>query len=228
MLDIALKKRLPNGLQIEATLKSDVARNVILGFSGSGKTLFLKIISGLLTPDEGHIRVQERVFFDSNAGINLSTQARQVAYLFQDYALFPHLTVAQNVAFSLRRRYWNPRRRSSQALAAQWLAKLEIAAVADSYPAQLSGGQKQRVALARALVSQPRILLLDEPFSALDTALRARTRRLIADLQSEYHIPMLLISHDIADAQYFGDALFEMRREDNRACLQQRNIAEYS
>lgn len=228
MLDIALKKCLPNGLQIEATLKSDVARNVILGFSGSGKTLFLKMISGLLTPDEGHIRVQERVFFDSNAGINLSTQARQVAYLFQNYALFAHLSVAQNVAFALKRGWRNPSHRQSKKLVADWLAKLEIGAVADSYPAQLSGGQQQRVALARALVSQPRILLLDEPFSALDTALRAKMRQLIADLQSEYHIPMLLISHDSEDADYFGDALFEMRREDNRACLQQRNIAEYS
>lgn len=228
MLDIALKKRLPNGLQIEATLKSDVARNVILGFSGSGKTLFLKMIAGLLKPDVGRICVQDCVFFDSQKSINLSPQARQVAYLFQNYALFAHLSVAQNVAFALKRGWRNPSHRQSKKLVADWLAKLEIAAVADSYPAQLSGGQKQRVALARALVSQPRILLLDEPFSALDTALRARTRRLIANLQSEYHIPMLLISHDIADAQYFGDALFEMRREDNRACLQQRNIAEYS
>lgn len=219
MLDIALKKRLPNGLQIEASLKSDVARNVILGFSGSGKTLFLKMIAGLLKPDTGHICVQNDVFFDSSAGINLSTQARQVAYLFQDYALFPHLTVAQNVAFSLHRRYWNPRRHTSQALVAQWLAKLEISAVANSYPAQLSGGQKQRVALARALVSQPRILLLDEPFSALDTALRARTRRLVADLQSEYRIPMLLISHDREDADYFGDASFQMQRDGDHAFI---------
>lgn len=219
MLDIALKKRLPNGLQIEASLKSDVARNVILGFSGSGKTLFLKMIAGLLKPDAGHICVQNDVFFDSSAGINLSTQARQVAYLFQDYALFPHLTVAQNVAFSLHRRYWNPRRHTSQALVAQWLAKLEISAVANSYPAQLSGGQKQRVALARALVSQPRILLLDEPFSALDTALRARTRRLVADLQSEYRIPMLLISHDREDADYFGDASFQMQRDGDHAFI---------
>lgn len=219
MLDIALKKRLPNGLQIEASLKSDVARNVILGFSGSGKTLFLKMIAGLLKPDTGHICVQNDVFFDSSAGINLSTQARQVAYLFQDYALFPHLTVAQNVAFSLHHRYWNPRRHTSQALVAQWLAKLEISAVANSYPAQLSGGQKQRVALARALVSQPRILLLDEPFSALDTALRARTRRLVADLQSEYRIPMLLISHDREDADYFGDARFQMQRDGDHAFI---------
>ncbi|MFC2305123.1 MAG: sulfate/molybdate ABC transporter ATP-binding protein, partial [Cardiobacterium hominis] len=164
--DIHVQKSLP-GFRLDARLQTDAARVVIIGGSGSGKTLFMQAVAGLYRPDGGHIRICERVFYDGTT--NLPTARRNVAYLFQDYALFPHLTVAQNIAFGLHGGWRNPGRRQLRGEVAAWLERLHIAHIANAYPAQLSGGQKQRTALARALIRRPTLLLLDEPFSALDT-----------------------------------------------------------
>ena len=185
-------------------------RVVLYGPSGSGKSLTLKAVAGLMTPDAGHIRLDGRTLFDSDQRINLPAQQRNVGYLFQDYALFPHLTVAQNIAFGLARGCFNLRRPGTHPAVQKWIAAFELLAIAGSYPAQISGGQRQRVALARALVSDPDILLLDEPFSALDQSLRQRMRRELAELQQRLQVPMLLITHDPSDVEALGDTVFEV------------------
>jgi molybdenum-pterin binding domain len=214
--DIHVQKSLP-GFRLDARLQTDAARVVIIGGSGSGKTLFMQAVAGLYRPDGGHIRICERVFYDGTT--NLPTARRNVAYLFQDYALFPHLTVAQNIAFGLHEGWRNPGRRRPHAEVAAWLERLHIAHIAHAYSAQLSGGQKQRTALARALIRRPALLLLDEPFSALDTSLRAQMRQLVGELQREYDVPLLLITHDPADAAALGDVVYQMNRHGEHSSL---------
>lgn len=196
---------------LDIAFASDSQRIVLYGPSGSGKSLTLKAIAGLMTPDAGHIRLNGRTLFDAGQGIDLRVQQRNVAYLFQDYALFPHLTVAQNIAFGLARGCFNLRHPAEHPAVARWLQAFELQAIAHSRPAQISGGQRQRVALARALAAEPDILLLDEPFSALDLTLRERMREELAQLQNRLQVPMLLITHDPADVEALGQTVFELR-----------------
>ncbi|KVE36279.1 sulfate/molybdate ABC transporter ATP-binding protein [Burkholderia sp. TSV86] len=199
---------------LDISFSSNAQRIVLFGPSGAGKSLTLQAIAGLLTPDRGTISLAGDTLFDAARGIDLPTQARRVAYLFQDYALFPHLNVRQNLAFGLKRGWRNPRANELPDDAAYWLRAFELDELAGHYPAQLSGGQKQRVALARALIARPRILLLDEPFSALDIAMRERMRRELTDLQARLDIPMVLITHDPDDVAAFGDQV--VRLQDGR------------
>lgn len=213
-VDIAFRRVIANAerrFSLDVRFSSQRRRIVIYGPSGAGKSLTLRAIAGLLTPDEGHIAVNAHVLFDSATRINLSPQVRKVGYLFQDYALFPHLTVAQNVAFGICAGIFNPRTGAIPEAARTWLAAFELDGVAKSFPAQISGGQKQRVALARALAAEPDILLLDEPFSALDPPLRVRMRDELAALQTRLDLQMLIITHDPADAEALGDHVLEMR-----------------
>ena len=200
--DFALAKSLRHQdrcFDLQVSCRSDAHRLVLFGPSGAGKTLTLKMIAGLLEPDSGHARIAGATLFDGTLGIALSTQQRRLAYVFQDYALFPHLTVRQNVAFALRTGWRNPSRHEDHAAVQRWLQAFSLLPVEQLYPHQLSGGQKQRTALARALVAQPRALLLDEPFAALDRKLRQHLRNELAELQSQLNIPMLLITHDEED-----------------------------
>jgi molybdate transport system ATP-binding protein len=185
-------------------------RVVLFGPSGAGKSLTLQAIAGLLRPDDGAVVLNGDTLFDSARGIDQTPQTRKLAYLFQDYALFPHLNVRQNIAFGLHGGWLNPRRRIAHAELDYWLDALDLRGVAGNHPAQLSGGQKQRVALARALVAKPRLLLLDEPFSALDGPLRERMRRELSDLQTRLDIPTLLITHDPDDVASFGDQVVQI------------------
>ncbi len=178
---------------------------------GRGKSLTLRAIAGLLAPDSGRIVLNGRTLFDADAGIDVRPQERRVAYLFQEYALFPHLTVGQNVGFGLLRGWRNPRRGAVHPEAQRWIDAFGLADIVGNYPAEISGGQKQRVALARALVAQPDIVLLDEPFSALDPALRARMRAELRTLQASLDVPMLVISHDPADVEALGEHVLEIR-----------------
>ncbi|AOJ73072.1 MULTISPECIES: ATP-binding cassette domain-containing protein [Burkholderia] len=196
---------------LDVSFASTAQRIVLFGPSGAGKSLTLQAIAGLLAPDQGTISIGGDTLFDDARGIDVPTQARRVAYLFQDYALFPHLNVRQNLAFGLKRGWRNPRAKELPDDAAYWLRAFELEALAGHYPAQLSGGQKQRVALARALIAQPRILLLDEPFSALDVAMRQRMRRELTDLQMRLDIPMVLITHDPDDVAAFGDQVVRLQ-----------------
>jgi molybdate transport system ATP-binding protein len=197
--------------ELDVAFGSTRRRVVLYGPSGAGKSMTLRAIAGLLTPDDGRIVVNRHVLFDAAKGVNLAPQTRKVGYLFQDYALFPHLTVAQNVAFGMRTGLFNPRGSALPEKAARWIDAFELGAVARHYPAQISGGQKQRVALARALAAEPDILLLDEPFSALDPPLRARMRGELAALQSRLDLQMLIITHDPADVEALGEHVLEMR-----------------
>ncbi|RKP47461.1 sulfate/molybdate ABC transporter ATP-binding protein [Trinickia fusca] len=185
-------------------------RIVLFGPSGAGKTLTLQAIAGLMRPDRGSISLGGQPLFDAARAIDVPTRERRAAYLFQDYALFPHLNVRQNIGFALRGGWFNPSARETRAEVDYWIDAFELSHCAGNLPAQLSGGQRQRVALARALVTKPRILLLDEPFAALDAHMRERMRRELSDLQSRLDIPMVLITHDAADVAMFGDQVVQL------------------
>lgn len=178
-------------------------RVVLFGPSGSGKTLTLRAIAGLMRPDAGKITLDGRVLCDSEAGVFLPPRDRRIGYLFQDYALFPHLTVEQNVAFGLTPLFGKLSAENRERVASI-MELFGIAALAKSRPARISGGQRQRVALARALVGEPKALLLDEPFSALDIPLRQRVRVELAGILNRLDIPLVMVTHDPADVAFFG------------------------
>lgn len=211
--DCDIRKTLRAGkraFHLDVRLQSNCQRTVILGPSGSGKSLTLKAMAGLVRPDAGYIRLDGRTVFDAGAGIDCPPQRREAAYVFQDYALFPHLTVRQNVGFALVRGWFNPAVAFRREAVDYWLETFQLGHLAHQYPNELSGGQRQRVALARALIAGPRLLLLDEPFSALDRSAghdAERTRRAAAAPS----IPMVMITHDPADAAIFGDCIVRLR-----------------
>lgn len=192
-------------------LRSHAKRIVVHGPSGAGKSLMLKAMAGLARPDAGHVRIGGRPLFEQPGGINLSPQARRVGYLFQDYALFPHLNVRQNIAFGLHRHWRNPGRATPDPRVDYWLDAFGLRGLDHHHPHELSGGQRQRTALARALVTEPELLLLDEPFAALDPDLRATMRQELDQLQRQLDIPMILITHDQDDVRVFGDEVYRMQ-----------------
>lgn len=202
MLQIEIHKQLRDFV-IEVNLSTAAGITVLFGRSGAGKSMTLACVAGLAVPDNGRIVVNGRTYFDSSANINLPPQQRRVGYVTQDYLLFPHLTVAQNVAFGLIKHT----RRERDAIVHEALNWLGLTQLAQQRPRDLSGGQQQRVALARALVTQPQILLLDEPFSALDSPTRARLRQDLLRLQQEQGIPMLFVTHDLAEAFQLGEQM---------------------
>ena len=213
-LDVAIERQLDDPRRpfaLDVSFRSDAGRVVLFGPSGAGKSLTLRAIAGLLRPDRGHIDVAGRTLFDDARHIDVPAPERRVGYVFQDYALFPHLTVAQNVAFGLHAGLRNPSRRHVPDEARRWMELFEIDHLAGRHLTQISGGQQQRVALARALAPSPHLLLLDEPFAALDPALRGRLRDNLVALQVQLDLQLLVITHDPADVEALGQHVLEIR-----------------
>ena len=180
----------------------------LLGPSGCGKTTTLLSIAGFQTPDEGRIGCGTEVFFDRDARIDLAAERRNLGIVFQSYAIWPHMTVAQNLAFPLRvRKMGKPAIRDR---VAEVLALVELSAFAGRYPYQLSGGQQQRVALARAIAYSPAVLLLDEPFSNLDAKLRGRARDWLKELQHTLGLTTIFVTHDQDEALSMSDQILVM------------------
>src|SRR6202521_5226254 len=194
-LEVAIEKQVPN-FRLAVEFVADGAPLGLLGPSGSGKTMTLRAIAGLETPDRGRIVLHGRVLFDSEQRIDVPPRARRIGLLFQNYALFPNLSVGENISFGLRRLPEAERKRS----AAEQLAAAHLDGLAQRYPATLSGGEQQRVALARALAIETAALLLDEPFSALDTHLRSALERQLRETLASYGGSTLFVSHNLEEA----------------------------
>lgn len=185
-------------LDVDLSLGSGVT--AVMGPSGAGKSTLLLAIAGLVMPDEGRIVLDGTVLFDREAGTALPAHRRRVALVFQSLALFPHLKVWQNVAYGIPGHVRLQRRERAH----EWLARAQVAHLADRYPAAISGGEAQRVALARALASEPRVVLLDEPFSALDAPLRQALGAELVSLVTDLDVPALLVTHHAEDAVRLG------------------------
>ncbi len=188
-LFVDIEKRLGD-FHLNVKFEAENETLALLGSSGCGKSVTLRCIAGIMTPDEGHIELNGRVFFDSDKKINLSPQKRRVGYLFQQYALFPNMTVEQNIAVAVS----DKKRRKD--VAAEMLRAFRLVDEAHKRPDELSGGQQQRTALARILATNPQILLLDEPFSALDSYLRSQLELELMDTLSKFHGNVIWVSHD--------------------------------
>jgi len=198
--------------ELDIAFQSDAQRLVLFGPSGAGKTQTLMMMAGLNTPSQGRVVFQDQVVFDSQQSIHLAARQRGLGYVFQDYALFPHLTVRQNIGFALKQGLQNPKQTHEDSSVAHWTQVFQLQAVSELYPEQLSGGQRQRTALARALVAQPRALLLDEPFAAMDRPLRQRLREELLQLQTELALPMVLITHDEEDVKAFAEEVIHIQQ----------------
>ena len=199
---IEISKRLP-GFTLDVSWVAGDGVAVLFGPSGAGKTLTLQCLAGLIRPDAGRIVIDDRVLFDAAAGVNLPPQERRVGYVFQSYALFPHLSVAGNVGFGLRDR---PRQERERRVA-EVLERLDLTGLAPRWPSELSGGQRQRVALGRALAIDPALLLLDEPLSALDAPLRRALRDELRAILSGWGTAAVLVTHDFTEAYRLADRI---------------------
>jgi molybdate transport system ATP-binding protein len=207
-LQLCIKKEIKRGEQSLFRLDLDIHANagvtIIFGPSGAGKSMTLRTIAGLETPDSGTIVIGDRVLFDSAKGINVAVQKRRVGYIFQDYALFPHMTARENILYGLSRTF-------SQKRVDELFDLLGIEHTRDRYPRVLSGGEKQRVAIGRALASDPAILLLDEPLSAIDEASRTRLLKELKELQQATGVPFVYVTHNSREAIEIGNYAFLLK-----------------
>ncbi|MBA4372348.1 MAG: ABC transporter ATP-binding protein [Thermodesulfovibrio sp.] len=201
-LQVSLKKKL-NGfsLDIDWAIGNELA--VLFGFSGAGKSMTLQLIAGLLKPEEGRVSLDDVVYYDSTAGTDYSPQTRPFGYVFQDLALFPHMTVIENIYFGAPAVPKHDKIDRAQSM----LCSFGLDGLDNRYPHEISGGQRQRVAFARALMRQPHVLLLDEPFSALDYPLRLEMRRFLKELKKQFDIPIVLVTHDLSEALMLADTM---------------------
>lgn len=194
---------------LDARFTSHTARTALVGASGSGKSTVLMAIAGLAQQVQGHVRVAGRTLLDTRQAIDLPARDRRIGLVFQDYALFPHLTVEQNLAFGLCRYGRAPTPAQAQTID-RLVAQFDLQALRGALPRHLSGGQRQRVALARALAPEPHLLLLDEPLSALDTQLRHRLRGELAEMLERVRVPTLLVTHDPSDVEVLAQSVIHL------------------
>ena len=205
---VDIEKHLP-GFNLSVTFNCQNQPLGLLGASGSGKSLILRSLAGVETPSRGRIVLNGRILFDSEKGINLPSRQRRIGFVVQNYALFPHLTVAENIAFGLSKNL--SKKVIKQQIATQ-LELVQLPGMENRYPHQLSGGQQQRVAIARALASHPEALLLDEPFSALDTHLRAQLERQMIKTLSNYDGVTIFVTHNMDEAYRICENLLVMEK----------------
>jgi ABC-type sulfate/molybdate transport systems ATPase subunit len=206
-LEVQIEKKLPD-FELSVAFTATEEPLSILGPSGAGKTMLLRCIAGLEQPDRGRVTLKDRVLFDSDQSIRVPAQRRRIGMVFQNYALFPHRTVTENIAFGLHELSSEDRAARVKAL----IERTHLTEVACRYPRVLSGGEQQRTALARALAIDPEALLLDEPLSALDTHLRSQVEAQLQEIFSAYQRPALLVTHNIEEAYRLGERLLVLSR----------------
>lgn len=206
MLEVHIKKELAHfAMDIHLQVTDEIL--VLVGPSGSGKTTILNVIAGLDNPDEGSVRLNDQLYFQGK-GKSLPPQKRDVGYLFQDYALFPHMTVEKNIFYGIK----DKKDKAAIARAEQLVDVLGIGHLTAKYPHQISGGEKQRVALARALATEPAVLLLDEPLSALDRETRLECQDELLRIHKMWKIPFIIVTHDMDEAEKLGDTLLFLKK----------------
>jgi molybdate transport system ATP-binding protein len=208
MIHARIRKRFSPGpessaFDLDVEFEAAEGLTVLFGASGSGKTLTLDSIAGFARPDAGRILLDDRILFDGDARVSLRTRDRGCGYVFQNYALFPHMTLRENLAFAAERLSRLERHRRVN----EMLDRFRVAEFAGRYPHEVSGGQKQRCSIARALIVRPRLLLLDEPARGLDAPLRDDLYELLRELRGEFRVPILLVTHDLDAAFAVGDEM---------------------
>ena len=212
ILDLRVQTRLESpgrSFVLDVCFSSATQRTALVGASGSGKSTVLMAIAGLLPHVHGHVRVANKVLLDTQHSIDLPARERGVGLVFQDYALFPHMTVEQNLAFGICRLGKQPSEAERGRIDAL-VRQFDLETLRGAWPRHLSGGQRQRVALARALAPQPHVLLLDEPLSALDAQLRVRLRHELADMLERVQVPALLVTHDLSDVEALAQSVIHL------------------
>jgi molybdate transport system ATP-binding protein len=212
MIQARLRKIFParpdsTGFSLDLEFSAAAGITVLFGPSGAGKTLTLDSIAGFVRPDEGRILLDDRILFDGATGVHLAPQARHCGYVFQNYALFPHMTLRQNLEFAAERTPRLERHRRVN----EMLDRFRIADMAGRLPREVSGGQRQRCSIARALIGSPKILLLDEPAQGLDAALRAELYDVLRQARADFQTPMLLVTHDLDECFELGEEMLVLR-----------------
>ena len=212
MVKVKIAKKLTTfELNVDFSINNDIL--VVVGPSGAGKTTILQCIAGLQTPTTGEIIINNKGIFSSEQKINLPVRKRRIGYVFQDYALFPHMTIEKNVSYGIPKK---PKHDTNSANAhktlsiSEVLGLLKIDHLRKRYPHQISGGEKQRVALARALMTEPELMLLDEPLSALDPETRQILQQELLKVQRKWQIPFILVTHDSKEAELLGDQIMKI------------------
>jgi len=195
------------GFSLDVSFQAGAGVTVLFGPSGAGKTLILDSIAGFLKPDEGRAMLDGSILFDGQSGLHLSPQKRNCGYVFQNYALFPHMTLRANLAFAAERRPRLERHRRVN----EMLEQFRLSDVAGRRPHHVSGGQRQRCSIARALIGAPKLLLLDEPANGLDAPLRAELYEMLRRVRDEFKTPMLLVTHDLGECFELGEQMLVLR-----------------
>lgn len=207
-LEVDIKHKFSSGFNLDLNFKTDSKVTALFGPSGSGKSTVLKIISGIVTPEKGRVSFGGKVYFDSEKKIYVAPEKRNISYVFQDSLLFPHLTVKQNLEYGLKRKKESEIEISYD----QVIEVLELEANLNRFPLSLSGGEQQRVSLGRALLASPSLLLMDEPFSALDEELKERVITYFEKVMETWNIPILFVSHSMVEVNRISANVINVKK----------------